>query len=295
MSTDLREAFHRAANAVPAMGDAERAVGSGRRRRRAAALAAPLAVLAVVGGVWFVVADGVGRNQPPVTDTSPSPVTAADLAGRAFVTKEGQSEDSPLILVFDSTELTVTTPSSRSTVDYRIDEGTLTLELGTQACGGPGCGSPLLDLIYSQPTVTLAGAELTLGGAERTVTMTESDFAEADPTLTGRTWELQSLPEGGGSLAMPGGFPPSTLEFGDGVISVDYGCNTGGGPVLVTESTIEFGSISTTQIGCAPPVLDVEQFVQRVLWADGPLAYVIKGNILTITSDDGRLVYRAKS
>lgn len=85
MGTDLRDAFHRAA--MPPMGDAERAVRSG--RRRAATVAAPLAVLAVVGGVSFVGAGSLGDSQPPVADPPPSPVTVADLAGRAFVTTEG--------------------------------------------------------------------------------------------------------------------------------------------------------------------------------------------------------------
>lgn len=68
MSTDLREAFRRAAEAVPPLGDAERAVRSGRRRRRAATVAAPLAVLALVGGVWFVAAGSLGGDKPSVTE-----------------------------------------------------------------------------------------------------------------------------------------------------------------------------------------------------------------------------------
>ena len=90
MSTDLRGALRRAANAVPPLGDAERAVRGARRRRRVATIAAPLAVLAVVGGVWFVSAGSLGDSQPPVADPPPSEVTAADLAGRVFVTTEVQ-------------------------------------------------------------------------------------------------------------------------------------------------------------------------------------------------------------
>lgn len=203
MSIDLRDAFHRAADAVPAMGDVERAVRSGRRRRRAATVAAPLAVLALVGGGWLVGAGSFGGDEPPVADYSLSPVTAADLAGRAFVTAEGPTDAS--ILMFTSTELTVTAPTSRHTADYRLVENVLMLEPATNACGGPGCGSELLDLIQSRPTVSLAGAQLTLSGEERAVTLTESDVAEAGATLTGRTWGLQSIADGREFLALPGG------------------------------------------------------------------------------------------
>jgi len=137
MSTDLRDAFHRAAHAVPAMGDVERAVRSGRRRRRAATVAAPLAVLALVGGFWLVGAGSPGEDDPPVADSSPSPVTAADLAGRAFVDTGGPEDDAAVMLMFGGTELSVTVAQGSNTADYRIDDGVLVLEPTTFVCGAP--------------------------------------------------------------------------------------------------------------------------------------------------------------
>ena len=119
MSTELREAFHRAGEAVVPMGDAEGAVRAGRRRRRrrAATVAAPLAVLAVVGSVWFVSVGSLGGDEPPLADSPPSEVTAADLAGRAFVPAEGSTELSSVILMFGGTELTITERQNSNTAD----------------------------------------------------------------------------------------------------------------------------------------------------------------------------------
>lgn len=198
--------------------------------------------------------------------------------------------------MFDSAELTVSAPRSRHTAGYRIEDDVLTVEPLTQSsCRLVYCNPQLLDLIQSQPTVTLAGGELTLTSLERSVTLTESDVAEADATLTDRTWVLESIADGREFLALPGGLE-STLMFGgiDGTLLVDYGCNTGGGDVRVTDSTIEISSVSTTQNPCPPPPdLNVEQAVQAVLLDDGPLAYVIDGSVLTITCNRGELVYRA--
>ena len=66
--------------------------------------------------------------------------------------------------MFSSTELTVTTPTSRHTGDYRLVDNDLILQPVTYPCDGPGCDPELLELIQSRPTVSLAGEELTLSG-----------------------------------------------------------------------------------------------------------------------------------
>ena len=276
------------------LGDAERAVRSGRRRRHAATVAAPLAVLALVGGVWFVSAGSLSGDEPPLADSSPSPVTAADLAGRAFVTTEGQTEETPAIIMFDSTELTIMAPTSRHTAGYRIEDSVLALESLTRSfCRALYCSPELLQLLKSGPTITLAGAELTLSNPSRTLTLIESDIAGADAILAGRTWGLQSIADGDEYLALPEGVQ-STLEFDEGAVAVDSGCDTSTGEVAITDSTIEISSIETPILnGCPAPFLNVELAIQHVLFDDGPLAYVVEGELLTITSNGDALFYRA--
>lgn len=123
MSTDLREAFHRAANAVPPMGNAERAVRSSRRRRRAATVAAPLAVLALVGGVWSVSAGSLSGDEPPFTDSSPSPIPAT-LAGRTWVL-ESIAKGNVYIALPEGTQSTV-----------GFDDGAMEVDFGCNGGGG---------------------------------------------------------------------------------------------------------------------------------------------------------------
>ena len=299
MTTDLREAFRRAANAVPPMGDAERAVRAGRRRRRAATVAAPLAVLAVVGGVWFVGAGSLGGGESLVVDPPPSEVTAADLAGRAFVTTEEKAFDTTVVLLFRSSELSLNEPKGTSTADYRIDDGFLTLgSEGWNPCIGLRCDSPLLSLLRRSPNIFLAGDELVLAVDDTVMRLTESDVAEADGTLTGKTWMLESYSDNDDlsvSVDVPDGVQ-STLEFDDGYMGADYGCNTGGGEVTITDSSIGLDSIGTRQILCGPERMSVERAVQRVLLDDdGMLTYTIEGDTLTLTGDRGELVYQTAS
>ena len=63
------------------------------------------------------------------------------------------------------------------------------------------------------------------------------------------------------------------------------GCNTGGGSVEITDTTLVFGPIASTLIGCEPEVAALEGSVLAVL--QGEVAYEITGDTLSLRSGEG--------
>jgi len=299
MSTDLRDAFRSAAAAVPPMGDVEQAVRRGRRRRRATVVAAPLALLVLIAGVWLAVPEGV--TEPPVAEPQPRAVTAADLAGRTFAATDGLPEDQSLVLTFRRAVVTVYADAGPSEAAYQIVDDVLRLEQEWYACGVCG-GSWLRDLFSSGPTVQLAGGELSLTAAEGPVTMTELDVP-TNTEVRKATWNLNSYALAGdsaGAVAVPEAVY-SSLQIEGSAMSVEYGCNHRGGGVLVTEQTLELvGSWSATRLGCSGPTAVVESAVMQVLLPEQRrISYRIEGTVLradeaatlTLSSAGGQLVY----
>ena len=76
----------------------------------------------------------------------------------------------------------------------------------------------------------------------------------------------------------------TSIEFKDGQMSGNVGCNGFGGEYTVAGDTITFGSVMSTMMFCET-VADQESTTIAVL--QGKSSFVLDGNMLTITSADG--------
>ena len=101
-------------------------------------------------------------------------------------------------------------------------------------------------------------------------------------------WKLVSY----GSPADPTSAAPdvdTSIVFGeDGKVSGNVGCNGFGGDYTVDGNTITFGQIVSTLMFCEGPVGDQETTTLSVFV--GSTTFVMDGDMLTITSEDGSSV-----
>lgn len=97
-------------------------------------------------------------------------------------------------------------------------------------------------------------------------------------------WKLVS--HGSGSIQIPAVADVITIiEFGDGKIRGNVGCNSFGGDYTVDGNTIKFSAIMATMMFCEGPVGGQESAVLSVL--QGSTTFAIDGNVMTITSPNG--------
>jgi heat shock protein HslJ len=107
-------------------------------------------------------------------------------------------------------------------------------------------------------------------------------------SLTG-TWKLVSYGSPANLTPAAADVDTSVIFGEDGTISGNVGCNNFGGDYKVDGDKITFGSISSTLMMCADPAIaDQESAVLNTLTET--VTFVIDGDILTLTSADGRSV-----
>ena len=152
-----------------------------------------------------------------------------------------------------------------------------------------GCDSALHDqdewlagFLQSTPVASLEGATLTLTSGDDSLTLTREEDAE----LEGTRWRLDGLERNEAISSMPQGVEAS-LKINDGQAEIDFGCNTGGGEVTVTEGQLEFGELIRTLKGCEEDATEVETQMLSVL--QGTVDYEIDRSQLRIGSGDERL------
>ena len=80
----------------------------------------------------------------------------------------------------------------------------------------------------------------------------------------------------------------TSIEFKDGQMSGNVGCNGFGGEYKVKGDAVEFGPVMSTMMFCEGPVGEQEMGTLAVL--QGKTSFAINENILTITSADGKSV-----
>ena len=109
----------------------------------------------------------------------------------------------------------------------------------------------------------------------------------ASTSVTG-DWKLVSY----GSPAAPTPAAPdvdTSIVFGeDGKVNGNVGCNGFGGDYTVDGNTITFGQLVSTLMFCEGPVGDQETTTLNVF--TGTATFVMDGDTLTITSEDGSAV-----
>ena len=80
----------------------------------------------------------------------------------------------------------------------------------------------------------------------------------------------------------------TSIEFKDGALNGNVGCNSFGGNYEVSADQIKFEPIASTLMECGDPIGSQESGVFAVLYDSATI--VLDGNTLTITSADGNSV-----
>jgi heat shock protein HslJ len=88
----------------------------------------------------------------------------------------------------------------------------------------------------------------------------DPDLAPAESALDGTAWVLASL---NGEPLLEG--TVITLEFGDGTLGGQSGCNTYGGTYVLTGTELTLRGVSSTLMGCDAPVMEQEGAYFRAL------------------------------
>jgi heat shock protein HslJ len=107
--------------------------------------------------------------------------------------------------------------------------------------------------------------------------------AGGSSTSVNGTWKLVSF---NGNAAVVD--VETSIEFKDGQVNGNVGCNGFGGEYKVSGDTIEFGPIMSTLMFCAGPVGEQESATLAALQEFA--GFVLDGDMLTITSPDGASV-----
>lgn len=217
---------------------------------------------------------------------------------------------------FTSTAVTGRDVVAGSTITLTFTDGDLSVNAGCNTIGGAytleggrlsftdqprstmmGCDEPLMDQdtwltgwLVEGVALTATDGGLTLDGDGIRVTFVEQ-AAEPAP-LAGTNWVLDTLLSGETASSVPTGVDaPTLLLTGEGGVEVTTGCNSGGGEVTETPTTLTFGPLRLTMMACEGDAATVEAAVTGVL--QGEVAYVIDGDRLELTRGDQGLVYRA--
>ncbi|HEU5472404.1 MAG TPA: META domain-containing protein [Actinophytocola sp.] len=245
----------------------------------AVALLTPLALLAAACG------------DP---DPAPAGTDVDQLRGRTFVSTDVTENGQPRPLV-PGTSLTIQfTDDGRLLADAgcnkmsgaaRIENGALVLdELGStmMACDEARADQDqwLSSFLTGRPTIRLDGANLILTSDKTEVTMLDRTVADPGLPLEGTHWQVDTLMSGDIATSTPSG-ATATLEFKDGTLNLNTGCNTGSGSYQLLGDKIRFGPIATTKMACEPELMALETAIVTVL--DGIVDHTIDADVLTLT------------
>jgi len=241
---------------------------------------------------------------PPSAGNSPlfppKTVDPADLDGRTFISQAVADEgiDHGLVvgtdvrLTFRGNTISAYAGCNTMSGGYTIADGKLvatenwaTTEIGCQ----PALMAQdqwLANFLSSQPRITLNGDSMVLISGGTAMDLLDQEVAEPDQPLVGITWGLTSIISGDAVSSVPVGVTATILLKEDGTVDVEPGCNSAGGNYVVDGNSIAFSNLTTTDMACPGPRMDVEAAVMQVLNA-GTLTFAIDSNTLTLTAPDG--------
>jgi heat shock protein HslJ len=242
-----------------------------------------------VSDEYSVYAAGAGESWRTRLTSSGATEPEVGLAGRDFLLQSADGflpvADTTIRLSFDARELSFYAGCNSHFGSYSLCDGKLCVSgLGSTEIG---CDLPLsnqdqwvADFLIGSPVLEQAGAGLTLAGAGATLEFLDSEVADADRPLTGRTWSVDTIIENGGASASFAQ-PPATLQFGDdGVVSVFTTCNTGYGSYTRSGQSLTLSSVTYTDQSCEGFFL--HERITRVMTA-GDVTFEIDAAFLTIT------------
>jgi heat shock protein HslJ len=241
----------------------------------------------------------------PAPTPLPSPSTppagsgqTTDITGRSFVGATVTVGGQPLALVpgtnirinFDGSQVGASAGCNTFGGPYHLDGATLTVDGGSMTemgCDGPRHAQDdwLFGFLDDDPTIALNGATLVLTSADggTVITLTDTETAEPDQALVGRTWTLNSMIAGDMASSVPAGVTASIMFKADGRVDVQFGCNDGGGNYTVDGDKIHISELATTLMLCQQPNMSVELAMTQVLQSM-ELTYEIDANALTLSA-----------
>lgn len=253
---------------------------STRSHRTSSATTRRLAVATIACTVALM---ACGDDSKSSSDAGTAPA-AADLDGRAFLSTkaEGQTlvEGTQVTLTFTADSLSAVAGCNTMVGGYTIEDGVLkvaTMAQTLMACDPETTAQDawVSALLTGSPTLSLASDELTVKGADTTLTLGDRTKVANENALDGRTWDLVSLDA---ATAPEGAY----VSVADGNLYVATGCNRGFGSVTVTDGAIEIGPIALTRMACEPALNEWEQALTTFL--TGSLDYVVTGTDVTLTN-----------
>ena len=231
--------------------------------------------------------------------SSPPPsAIAATIDGRTFLSTgiEGAAlvPGTRISLTFANGNLSASGGCNSMGGAYSIAGGRLSV--AQMITTDMGCDQPRMQQdqwlasLLNGATITLAGDTLTLEKAPIRLTLLDRKAASPDKPLTGTRWVLDGIVNGGTASSVPAGVTAS-IQITGGRIDADTGCNTGGGPVEVSATSLTIGPMMLTKKACAAGPASVEGAVTAVL--AGTVTYAIDADVLTLTTGAAGLTFRA--
>lgn len=226
----------------------------------------------------------------------------------------GPTGGSPEGRTFVSTNVEGRALVAGSIIRFTFQDGGVSANAGCNSMGGPyriegdrliadqlsttemACDPALMEQdrwlagLLGGATITLDGDTLTLTKGITRLTLLDREVADPDRPLLGTRWVVDGLVAGDTASSVPAGVI-AALTFADGRVDVEAGCNTGGGAIRATETTIDFGPIGLTKMACEPGRMAVEQAVTTVL--SDTVRYAIEATTLTLDAGGVGLMLRA--
>lgn len=266
--------------------------------------------LAVVPVVVLAVALSIGACGEDDA-TTPSQPDQNDLVGRTFLGGDVTVDDKPsplvkgsqLRLTFDDGSIGASAGCNSMGGDASWDNGVLVVDGQGLAMTEMACDEPLMqqdtwfaDFLTSEPRLLQDDASLTLTSDDTVIVLIDEEVVVPDASLTGTTWQLDSIIAGDAVSSVPAGVE-STLQLTDsGELQALLGCNRGRGSYTMAGTTLGIEPLATTKMACQPPASDVEAAVLDVL--QGDVSYSVEGESLVLTAQQAGgsgatgLVYR---
>ncbi len=246
-----------------------------------------------------------GTSPTPPSGTAPpgslppgQGAVPAGLEGRTFlstgITGRTLVAGSQIRIAFQDGRISANAGCNSMSGPYAVVDGMLVA--GQLATTEMACDPALMEQdrwvaeLLGGAGLTLDGDTLTLERGSVVLTLVDREVADPDRPLEGTRWVVDGIVAGDAVSSVPAGLT-AAITIADGQVSVEAGCNTGGGTVKVTEETLVFGPIALTEMACAPAAMAVEQAVIAAL--TGRVAYTIEAGTLTLDAGDAGLILRA--
>jgi heat shock protein HslJ len=141
------------------------------------------------------------------------------------------------------------------------------------------------------PRIALEGSELSLAAAGTKIRLLDREVADPDRPLEGTLWRLGSIIEGEVASSVPAGVEATIRFADDGTVSLDTGCNVGGGTYVVEDGTLRLEELAISERACEGPAGEVERAVLALL--AGEVDYRIEGPVLSLRAGERGLDWLA--